>query len=69
MAVELQALSSLVGWGDRASFASLSYVPEFWAKTESLGKPVRRSFKLKALSTYTKDKVELLLYLVRALKY
>ena len=66
---ELQALSSDVGWGDRGSFVSLRFVPEFWAKTESLGKPVRRSFRVRALSSYTKDKDELLLCPVRALRY
>ena len=48
---------------------TLTYVPSFVAKTQAVGKPVRRQFTLHALSEHTDDPEELLLCPVRALKY
>ena len=64
---ELQALSRIVSFvgGD----ASLSYVPEFVAKSESLSRSIPRSFLVKSLSDFAADlDVDLLLCPVRALR-
>ena len=47
---ELQALSRCVSFS--SSSASLSYVPEFVAKTESAIRPLPRSFEVKSLGDF-----------------
>ena len=65
---ELQAISSRVAWlgGD----ASLSYLPEFVAKTESDTNPIPRSFVVKSLKDFAGNlREDYLLCPVRAIKF
>ena len=64
---ELQALSSIVTFvgGD----ACLSYIPQFVAKSESLTRPIPRSFLVKSLADFAAGlDIDLLLCPVRALR-
>ena len=63
---ELQAVSREVSFSDSDVF--LSYLPEFWAKTESSVNPLPRSFCVRSLADFVGDlPEELLLCPVRAL--
>ena len=64
---ELQALSSRVAWS--GPDASVSYLPEFVAKTESPSNPIPRYFLVKSIDDFAGDlEVERLLCPVRALR-
>ena len=64
---ELQALSRHVAF--RGSDLSLSYLPEFVAKTESVRNPLPRSFLVKSLEDFVGDiPEERSLCLVRAMR-
>ena len=64
---ELQALSSQVASSGDDLF--LSYLPEFWAKTESVVRPLPRSFPVRSLRDFVGSLPdELLLCPVRALR-
>ena len=64
---ELQAISSSVSFSGSDIF--LSYLPEFWAKSESASSPLPRSFRVRSLDDFVGDlQGELLLCPVRALR-
>ena len=65
--VELQAVSAVVSSGEDVY---LSYLPEFWAKSESASRPLPRSFSVCSLRDFVGDLPdELLLCPVRALHH
>ena len=64
---ELQALSSVVTFVD--GDASLSYIPQFVAKSESLTRSIPRSFLVKSLADFAAGlDIDLLLWPVQALR-
>ena len=64
---ELQAICKTVSFA--GADIHLSYLPEFWAKTESEANPLLRSFAVRSLKDFMGDvEEELLLCTVRALR-